>query len=83
MNTVRRIATVLGFTAAITSTLFIEQAVFAVPAHADSVSVSVQVAEVVSVNQDGTTYSNASARPLIVSFPATFDGVEYQIWMVS
>ena len=76
---VSRIAAILASTAAILTVMAIT------PVHADSgsVSVSVTVAEVISVNQGGTTYSNASERPLIVTFPATFDGVEYQITMVS
>ena len=50
---------------------------------ADDVEVSVTVVEGMTVNGDGSIIINASANPLVVTFPAVFNGVEYQISMVS
>ena len=50
---------------------------------ADDVEVSVTVVEGMTVNGDGSISTNASANPLVVTFPAVFNGVEYQISMVS
>ena len=50
---------------------------------ADTVSISVTVSEAIWTDENGVMQTNASERPLIVTFPATFDGVEYQISTVS
>ena len=53
------------------------------PTHADDVEVSVTVLDGMTVNGDGSIITNASANPLVVTFPGVFNRVEYQISMVS
>jgi hypothetical protein len=84
MTTIRRIATVLGFTAVVWSTLTAEQMFLAIPAHADtsgSTVVTITVLPYLSVDlQTGEVHSNYPVAA--TTSYLTVDGVTYRITSV-